>query len=633
MPSSWCSGPIKAVAILCHGLLLAAPFAAAAAAETVDYDQIKEWERSCTTVQYSETETSYYSGLFKIKVDFNPADFEVVPPSQEGTAFLIDEQQGLLMTALHTLLPEDHYSEMKSADNCTFPDPAPKSLSIQTRVFSPNDPNDNEVVSLEVVDQGWNGCRDTALLKIDPNKLSPDVLRFEISHSWPITEGTAFSAMGWDSVTPDTPTEDVNLTYTKLGSTPDKCQGWLQICCTKGCLLASKFDADGGASGSPLLDDKGRVLGMFLKKSEKNNQTVWAMPMWHIDRELLLKNVRLKGTPGEILKKWAATHTKIANPSSSISNLRFYKALDEFTRSNINISLEPKQLICPILVAAKARGIGNGIGYQLAILAMAYSRRAAAPEQTTRAHAREIGQEQFQLAQESLRNGDVEVARTQLAWAETALDTAVSLYLAETGTDPAATVSSIVAASSEADKENATFIAENVAAVYHVADWNVVSETQTSNVLSAMLREVADTNVAIASLDDTNQTAALKGAALAFWARSVAPANSSAEARSYRTLGDALVRANQSDSAVNAYLQAYLAARGIDTRTARLAQQRLKETSTLPGVTVVGPMFGKEFDADALKLVATKPLLDFATDPNFRPEAIADALELRGYDG
>lgn len=627
MPFNWYSEPIKAIAISSLGLALIGT--GAAAQQILTYEQIDELERGCSGIQYSGSQSNYYSGLFKIKVEYNPAYFDQLPEKEEGTAFLVDNEQGLLMTALHTLVPEERYFDVSHSGECKFRIPDPESLTVTTRVFSRSDPSDNKVVELQIVDEGSNGCLDTALLKTDPANVS-GARRFEISHSLRIEGASGFRMQSSNAVTPQTPAVPVVLSYTKYSVNIDECNSWLPICCEQSCLLASNFSGQGGVSGSPLLDAEGRVQGMFIKEAANNNQSVWAMPMWHVDNELILNKLELKISSEETLKTLAQRDdfNKLADPSL-ISNLRFYKILDEVTKFENAIDLEPKRLICPILVAAKARGLKKSIEHKLVNMALAYSRHAAIPQQSMRAHLREIGQEQFQLAQHNYGSGDLDLALTQFTRADSALDAAVAFYLNDSGVSSAATVSSIVVASNEADKQNAEFIAQKIAAFYGVDDWNVGSEAHKSKVLSGMLREIADTNVAIASLDDTNHTAAFKGATMAFWAKSVAPENSGAEARSFRTLGDALIRANMPDSARNAYIRALLAGADTDAATARIAYKRLKETSKITGVMVSDTLLEFKSDSNTLNLVQNQPLLDFAADDYFTSAYVPS---LNGYD-
>ncbi len=87
-----------------------------------------------------------------------------------------------------------------------------------------------------------------------------------------------------------------------------------------------------------------------------------------------------------------------------MGNLEFYFAVKQLLASSQH-GLMPERLICPLLSAAKARGVNGGMQYRLTTLAMA-ERTAAAQGISTRAASRQVAQTLNASAILSLAIGD-----------------------------------------------------------------------------------------------------------------------------------------------------------------------------------------------------------------------------------
>ena len=128
----------------------------------------------CQHIDYTPPEGDIHRSIVGTTVKFPHSSFEHPPKIKSGIAFVVNKDQGILITALHTLLPDNSVRK----NDCNEIAPDPKSLTVTTDIIKQNE---TITASIAALKNGWDGCRDIALLHIAP-ELIKNAMSLDLAH-------------------------------------------------------------------------------------------------------------------------------------------------------------------------------------------------------------------------------------------------------------------------------------------------------------------------------------------------------------------------------------------------------------------------------------------------------------------
>jgi len=545
------------------------------------FDTFQRIQESCQQISYSAPVGTIDRSIVRIEVAFDDAYFEDAPKNEVGTAFVIDKHRGILVTALHTLLPG---ASVRKTD-CNEIAPVPGFLTLKTAVFRQSEPIMNVPVS--IIKDGWDGCRDTALLQIEADLLA-NAMSLDIVGEIPapseelsllkVSEAKIPAA----SYLPVT----VNMTPAPRLSNPQLCREWIPDCCERGvCRLASGPLTKGGISGSPILDEKNRFVGMIVRGHDDSADTSWVLAPRSIE-PMLLEITNLENTKLDQIVRWTETeaYAELAD-GNQLSNLEFMKFVETFVSDPNLLGLEPAVAICPFATVAEERGLGARYAQRLKTLALERFAVSQDPSKSKRVHLREIGQEFTRVANQQTNAGNTDAALEAAALAEVAFSQSIALFMQETDASPF--VSALALAMPDIAQSDIAIYASMLSANEEPVNWDFQASPRTNRVFSSMLREYADANAIIARNANENvlERAALAATA-AYWSATLSDQDAN-RARSLRTLGDAYVVGLEPGSASVAYATASTLAKNAgESHLSSKTLARMIESAEIAGVTV-----------------------------------------------
>lgn len=610
----------KTATALAAAILCLAPSMSSGSGPDVS-ERLERWIESCPILDYRSPVGSVARSILRIDVAFDEDYFDEEPPAESGTAFLVDRQNGLLLTALHTLFP----GAGLASDDCNTAAPKSEYLTITTSVYHPSGTPLTDV-PLSVVENGWDGCTDSVLLRIDPD-LVGNAMPLQMSREVPPNEEQVKLFDVHVSPVPASSYAPSNLHIAPAPPMTDAkmCKGWIPECCESGgCRSVGGKVANGGLSGSPLVDDSNRFVGIVMRRFDNSVDTSWVLPPRAVEG-LLLRATSLEEAQFREVIRWiqGGSYSQLAN-ADALSNLEFIHFLNRLHDRQDLEGLKPQHAICPLAQAVEVRRLGRKYQRRLENLGLAQLARSEDPTKSTRVHMREIAQGFSRIAFNEQTGGDRARSIKAHAMAGDAYALAIGMFLRENDASPY--VASLVRAMPDVPQPEVTNYAARFAAIVGTPDWNLNAEPEGNRVLASMLREYADTNAALARLnvEDAVDRAALASNA-AYWSATLSDRDAD-RARAFRTLGDSYVAGNDPALASGAYATAIIEANHDNNETLTNGTLlRLIETAELANLPV------SDSGIRQLKAAGTAPqelskLLGKPIRP--APKAAVRALEL-----
>lgn len=523
-----------------------------------------------------ERETYTGNSLLKINVTFDESRLDEPVQPKTGTAFLVDRRSGLLVTALHTLLPENQ-------GNCTQ-----KNLNLQhlAEVSTQIQRSNNfEKVSLQVIDGGWDPCLDVALLKIDPAVVTA-ALPFDLSTVNPGNDDQlgVYNVIGFGAPQSNYPIGGVSHTFGSAQTMA--CPTWVPSCCGAGnsCISAQGVNANPGHSGGPIADRLGRVFGVIVRRDVgQANDQMWAVPASRI-ANLVEKHATIDESRAKEIIDLALNHPEQMRDIDVVGNVELRAAVRQAVRQPSDYGLTPRTMICPLSNLVADRRLGQTLSSDVWVKAMTVASGTGDPSKTDGTHAREVGQAAVRTARLLEASGDLDRATDYSLRAEAAFRAAIADRI-DRGDGPGY-LNTLRLSPEDGGPPSPILVSTELAGALGVEGWTRAAAPVQDAGLASMLREYADASLLAARLGGQDEHVALALATgAAVWSIGLDP-TTSGSANSYRTYGDALVAARRFGNASTAYATAVTVAATTDTALADRILPRFVEAAELAGEPV-----------------------------------------------